>query len=88
MGNCCPKASEEQVVLTSGGKRVQTFQGQVCKIKRRERSIALLLVEWRVVSSKKLDQKNNALFYFYSRHLLHYRVNAWEQETKPNIKIK
>ena len=29
MGNCCPKSSEEQVVLTQGGNRVQAFQGQV-----------------------------------------------------------
>lgn len=29
MGNCCPKAgSEEQVVLTQGGNKVQAFQGQ------------------------------------------------------------
>eukprot|EP00977_Amphora_coffeiformis_P014570 scaffold4097_cov166-Amphora_coffeaeformis.AAC.27 len=28
MGNCCPKASEEQVVLTQGRKNTKAFQGQ------------------------------------------------------------
>jgi hypothetical protein len=29
MGNCCPKSSDDQVLLASNGGRVQAFQGQV-----------------------------------------------------------